>query len=102
MIGVLTGTEVRLVSGLVSTRILAKPGKKSLIGWSSFNRPSSTSIIAAMPVIGLVIEYTRHSVSGPATGAFGSSPPRPAAGNSVGPSPRPIATTMPGILPSRT
>ena len=45
-----------LPSYFFCTCILAKPGMKSATGWSSLSLPSSTSIIAAIPVIGLVIE----------------------------------------------
>ena len=56
VIGALAGTLSSEVSGLVSTRIFAKPGKYLDSGSSSFSFPSSTSSIAAMPVTGLVIE----------------------------------------------
>ena len=56
VIGVLAGTDSRLVAGSVSTRISANSGMKSATGWSSRILPSPISIIAAMPVIGLVME----------------------------------------------
>ena len=48
------------------TRTSAKDGMNELTGSVSSNPPSSYSIIAATEVIGLVIEYIRHTVSVPA------------------------------------
>src|SRR3546814_9597469 len=79
VIGRVAGRLSRLVSGWRSTFMFLKPGKKSLIGWSSFSFPSSIRLIAAIAVIGLVIEYTRHRLSGPAGGAVAPSASRPAA-----------------------
>ena len=56
MIGRWAGSVASDVSGLVSTRIRAKPGKNLLTGSSSPSLPSSIRIIAAIAVTGLVIE----------------------------------------------
>ena len=56
MIGCAAGRLASEWAGSVSTRMRAKPGKKSLIGWSSRSLPASTSCIAASAVTGLVIE----------------------------------------------
>jgi hypothetical protein len=59
VIGRTAGSRLSGVSGPSaerSTCIAAKAGRISATGWSRAMAPSSTSIIAAMPVIGLVIE----------------------------------------------
>ncbi len=55
VIGLVAG-RVSSESGLIWTRIVLNAGMKSLTGWSRRSLPSSIRIIAAIAVIGLVIE----------------------------------------------
>lgn len=87
-------------SGVRTTTGFAISGSHRSTGSSSAIRPSSTSIITAAAVMGLVIEAIRKIESR----AIGEPPPRaaePAVSTSTR-SPRATSATAPGSEPSRT